>query len=576
MENEETQEISTTTPDIVDIGIGVGDDAEGEDGEGDDEIVVSGRRGPGESSDDDSDGPGTGEGEGEEGEDGTSTNDIGESMDDDTDDGDSAESTTGSSNDDAADENDSDDPSETTGKGYTKEFAPASAKTQRAMDESVQNEAKIAADTYYGRSASTDLPRMEDINLDQIIVPFSEILNSKSYAGSPDEKVKGQEDVWNEFQSGAKATVTNLAQMFERKKAAAVNARTQVAKTGRLDMTNLHKYKMTEDIFLRNQIEVKGKNHGIVVYVDWSGSMDVCIEETIAQTAVLAMFCKKVGIPFRIYAFSTWVGDDRDEKTYRRGQWGGNVNQHAYEGEEGYDPRGMTLGNFTLLELFSDKMKKAEFDHMGSLLMAVPNYEYRYKLPRCLHLGGTPLNESIVAAIKVAGQFRRANNIDVLNTIWITDGGDGNPFSHGQGIVQNRETGRTWSYSNDSTTARGTDLLLRIYKDHAGGNLIGIFLADKKNITRQIYYQLTDGNGAKMEKDFAKNSFVEYPHAGYDTYFLMDKKIAVYTGSDKLEELPENASTTRVINAFRKDLSKRTMSRPLLNTFTDKIAKEIV
>ena len=56
----------------------------------------------------------------------------------------------------------------------------------------------------------------------------------------------------------------------------------------------------------------------------------------------------------------------------------------------------------------------------------------------------------------------------------------------------------------------------------------------------------------------------------------MDKKIAVYTSSDKMDALPEDASTTRVINAFRKDLGKRTMSRPLLNTFTDKIAKEMV
>ena len=492
-----------------------------------------------------------------------------ESAADAEDDGSTAESTTGSGSDagDEGDENGNTDPtdSEETSKGFTKTHAPAPASTQRAMDENVAGEAKIEEnDAWYGGPACYDLPAMKDINLDNIIIGHKDVI-------AAGEGLTGNPAKWEEFQKGAKATVTNLAQMFERKKAAAVNARTQVAKTGRLDMTALHKYKMTEDIFLRNKVEIKGKNHGIVVYVDWSGSMDDCMAETVAQTAITAMFCKKVGIPFRVYAFSTHTKGDRYENTTPC--FGDSVCTDYYGREDG--DRRLCLSNFSLIELFSDKMKKSDWDRMGEFLMCIGDYNNHYNYPGMLHLGGTPLNESIVAAMKVASEFRKANGVDVLNSIWITDGGDGDPFRGRKGTVQQRETGRVWSWDTEQETAYGTDMLFRIYKDLAGGNLIGIFLDSKKSIERNLYYGETK-NVEKILENFKKNGFIEKEHKGYDTYFLMDKKIAVYTSSDKMDALPEDASTTRVINAFRKDLGKRTMSRPLLNTFTDKIAKEIV
>ena len=539
--------------------------------EGDDDTDGPAGQGGGMPSDDtgeqigDESGKGSGEGEKTKGE-GTM-----ESAADAEDDGSTAESTTGSGSGDGdegdetnTDNTDADAPA----KGFSKTHAPAPASTQRAMDENVAGEAKVETEAGWRmQNANYDLPLMKDIHLDNIIVGHKEVIDAGKGLAGNDAK-------WEEFQKGAKATVTNLAQMFERKKAAAINARTQVAKTGRLDMTALHKYKMTEDIFLRNKVEVKGKNHGIVMYVDWSGSMDDCIAETAAQTAITAMFCKKVGIPFRVYAFSTHTKGDRYEVDDHC--WGKSANGNNWRiDEDKRNKRSMCLGNFSLIELFSDKMKKADWDRMGSFLMCIGDYNKSYDYPGMLHLGGTPLNESIVAAMKVAGEFRRANGIDVLNSIWITDGCGGDPFQSNRVMVQQKETGRNWSFDGIEGDACGTNALFRMYKDLAGGNLIGIFLDSKKSIERNLYY----GNGKNVEKtieNFKKDGFIEQDHSGYDTYFLMDKKIAVYTSSDKMDALPENASTTRVINAFRKDLGKRTMSRPLLNTFTDKIAKEIV
>ena len=44
-------------------------------------------------------------------------------------------------------------------------------------------------------------------------------------------------------------------------------------KTGVLDTQQLHNYRLTDDIFLRQTITPDGKNHGMMMIVDWSGSM---------------------------------------------------------------------------------------------------------------------------------------------------------------------------------------------------------------------------------------------------------------------------------------------------------------
>ena len=568
MENEGTEEVpeQNGTPEQGETA-GAGDDAGNSDMSVEIPDAVDGdENGNGMPSGD------TGEQEGDESgqgsDDGVETKGEGtmESAADAEDDGSTAESTSGSGSDDGEGNDDADTDSEETAKGYTKVHAPAPASTQRAMDENIAGEAKIDEEKNYWRNQATnvDLPLLKDIHLDEIIIGHKEVI-------AAGEGLHGNAAKWEEFQRGAKATVTSLAQMFDRKKAAAINARTQVAKTGRLDMTALHKYKMTEDLFLRNKVEIKGKNHGMVVYVDWSGSMDDCMQETVAQTALLAMFCRKINIPFRIYAFSTHTKGEKQ-------CFGDSANQNNWNiDEDKRNTRSMSLNDFSLIELFSDNMKKSDFDRMGEFLMCVGDYNKHYDMPSMLHLGGTPLNESIVAAMKVAGEFRKSNGIDVLNSIWITDGGDGDPFGGYRGTVTQKESGRVWSFDAHEETAAGTDMLLRVYKDIAGGNLIGIFLDNKKSIERDLYYR--SGNNVNIEKkieNFKKDGFIEQDHKGYDTYFLMDKKIAVYTSSDKMDALPEDASTTRVINAFRKDLGKRTMSRPLLNTFTDKIAKEMV
>ena len=64
-----------------------------------------------------------------------------------------------------------------------------------------------------------------------------------------------------------------MVKEFEQRKAAELYARQNIAKTGVIDTNKLHTYKYNDDIFRRVATIPKGKNHGFVMFLDWSGSI---------------------------------------------------------------------------------------------------------------------------------------------------------------------------------------------------------------------------------------------------------------------------------------------------------------
>ena len=473
--------------------------------------------------------------------------------------GDIAESPNGSSGgsgDGDGESQDADAGGQIGGRLGAKDHSPAAPTTMRAMENAVQNLADV--------NTTIQNCRIPKANLDSIVIPFTRILEEYGRTG--------EAGIDKSFLDNSRPSVNNLAMLFERKKAAAIAQRTQVAKTGRLDMTALHKYKMTEDIFLRNRLEAKGKNHGMIVFVDWSGSMNDCMDETIQQTIVLAMFCRKVNIPFRVYGFTTYFKNRVSADAWTRGDAGATGIEDLY------------CGNFSLLEIFSDRMKKTDFDRMAACLLRSARGGMYHSTPNMMRLGGTPLNEAIIAGMDIAGAFRNENRVDVMNTVFITDG-CGNAVMPGYGnayVVNDPRNGATITLGSDAPERHNrrparSEWLLKHYKAQIGGNLIGIYLDTARNILRDIYYSSDDSvQITKMQESFKKNNFVQRSHDGYDTYFQMDKKIAVYNGSDSMDSLKADASVTKAINAFKKDLGNRNASRPMLNEFTDRIAREVV
>jgi uncharacterized protein with von Willebrand factor type A (vWA) domain len=105
---------------------------------------------------------------------------------------------------------------------------------------------------------------------------------------------------------------------FEMKKSAQMHKRAMVSKIGSLDMKKVYAYKLQDDLFKRVTSLPQGKNHGMVLLVDWSGSMNEVLKDTMKQVINLAMFCNRVQIPYRVYAFTTDYNDKKIETQAER------------------------------------------------------------------------------------------------------------------------------------------------------------------------------------------------------------------------------------------------------------------
>ena len=89
----------------------------------------------------------------------------------------------------------------------------------------------------------------------------------------------------------AQKSVNYLVKQFEMKKSADEYRRAAVSKTGVINTNTLYKYKLTDDIFKKVTTVPEGKNHGLVLHLDWSGSMQYGLLDTL-QTMNLIWFCQ--------------------------------------------------------------------------------------------------------------------------------------------------------------------------------------------------------------------------------------------------------------------------------------------
>ena len=108
---------------------------------------------------------------------------------------------------------------------------------------------------------------------------------------------------YNKFKKDAQKEVSYLVKEFECRKSASAYARAATSRTGVLDTRKLHTYKFNEDLFKKVTVLPDGKNHGLIFILDWSGSMSHVLQDTLKQLYNLIWFCKKVQIPFDVYAF---------------------------------------------------------------------------------------------------------------------------------------------------------------------------------------------------------------------------------------------------------------------------------
>jgi len=425
---------------------------------------------------------------------------------------------------------------------------------------------------------------LKELSFDFEDVSISSYYRNRVYGTKSLEQyeTKHQKDVLK-FKNDSLSSVNYLIKEFEMKKSAQLYKRAQVSKIGSLDMRKVYAYQLQDDLFKRVTTLPQGKNHGMIMLIDWSGSMGDVILDTIKQVINLAMFCNKAQIPYRVFAFTSQYdyNGNRDERAVEHGK--------RYMHDRALRDRVVTnstdsvirAGNFNLLELFSNKMSSTEFNSMIKKLL-----DPRVFWHQGYDLGGTPLNEALVWVYNNIGEFIKDNRIEKMNFITLSDGAGGTlDASSGinryvmrrlKHLVRDDVTKKTYPFNGDA--GQQTETLLKMIKDRYGVRTVGFYIC--ANRRRSLECAVKDnlhgfcGNLADtidtMRKGFKEDGFYSLRGTGRDDLFIVPSE------STKIDEgeltVSSDMSSRKLATTLGKYLNTKKTSRVLLSRFIDYVA----
>ena len=393
------------------------------------------------------------------------------------------------------------------------------------------------------------------------------------------------------FKRNAQKEVNYLVKEFECRKAADSYARATTARTGVLDTSKLHTYKYNEDLFKKVSVIPDGKNHGLIFVLDWSGSMSRVMLDTIKQLYNLIWFCKKVSIPFEVYAFTNeWKKPEINYET-------GDVVKPA-DWTSSYEKKENLLAvheQFSLMNLLTSKTNGKQLEHQMINIWRIAKsfsnfYGSSYSVPTRLSLSGTPLNEAFVCLHQILPKFQKQNKLQKVQCIVLTDGEANHLSRHvlverhwekepymgtrqlpgGITFLRDRKIGRV--YQVPYGWHGFSDLLLQNLRDNFPSvNFIGIRVLESRDCNNfiKLYYDLSNKEYPKVLSDWRKLRSFTIKNSGYHAYFGLS---ATSLSQEAEFEVDEGATKAKIKSAFIKSLKTKKLNKKVLGEFISLIA----
>ena len=372
---------------------------------------------------------------------------------------------------------------------------------------------------------------------------------------------------YTNLQQEQKAMVNHMVNLFNQKRSATAHKRARRAKTGVLDTVKMTNYKWSEDIFRQIKVMPEGKNHGFFMLVDWSGSMSDKIIETVKQTIMLAEFCRRVNVPFRVAAFSSTGAEylrNKERAEYVKGD---------------LEP----LYGTCLVEYLSSDLKKADFDKAatiffdGAIGSTYDRTSYRCSGHKFDTLGSTPLDEGIMIASERMMQMRAAGKCEIMNLIVLTDGeassnmfvsNDWGKMNQGATITDPISGLRFNTQNNYNTVRQSTKMALDVLRARVGQvNIVGIYLAGSKRDYTDFFHSQRDLEGAAQWDP--KQRLYPVDLDGYEKYFIFVTNAKPVKG---LDNVTADDSKAKVRNALIREGKDRKDRKTFLNQLFDMVA----
>ena len=398
------------------------------------------------------------------------------------------------------------------------------------------------------------------------------------------------DESFSKFKKSAQKEVSYLVKEFECRKSAASYARSSVARTGVLDCSKLHTYKYNEDLFKKVTSLSEGKNHGLVFVLDWSGSMSRVLQDTLKQLYNLIWFCKKVNIPFDVYAFT-------NEWNHAHWDWKTGAYLHA-DTTPLYKKKQHVLSlndDFSLMNLFTSKTRIKDLEKQMRNVWRLAQsfmggYNNHYSYPMRLSLSGTPLNESLICLHQLLPRFKKEHNLQKVQCIVLSDG-EANPLPYhvevqrrpdeepymgcrriNPGIMSLRDRKLGKVYSIDYHWHQFTDLLLQNLRDNFPSvNFIGIRVLESRDANGfiRMYNETNTDEYLKTVNEWKKTRSFKIKTSGYHAYFGLSSN----TLSQNSEfDVDDGATKAKIKSAFVKSLKTKKLNKKVLGEFMELVA----
>ena len=440
-------------------------------------------------------------------------------------------------------------------------------------------------------AVANEYVEIPDISLKTIVNPNKEV---SEYINGFFNQFKDRPEIYDlpdesykKFKKSAQKEVNYLVKEFECRKSASAYHRSTISRTGVLDCTKLHTYKYNEDLFKKISVMPDGKNHGLVFVLDWSGSMTDVIEDTIKQLYNLVWFCKKVSIPFKVFAFT------------------GEYN-HAYDDDgrvtdspDHYTPKEGQLfvdRRFSMMEFFNNETSAQELDiqmrNIWRISYSATHYHWSggYMCPPRIGFSGTPLNEAVIALHKIIPDFKKKNNLEKVNCVILTDGEANHLARHklverrfndhqkceimgkirlnDRCYLRDRKTGQTYKipYAWYDFHNMMVENLCHRFPEI---NVIGIRVLQSRDVNSWMRRGTSLDEFLKLQKVWKRERAVSVDMRGYAKYFGLS---SASLSNETDFEVDEGATKAKIKSAFMKSLKTKKLNKKVLGEFVELIA----
>ena len=452
------------------------------------------------------------------------------------------------------------------------------SETQSAFDSASE---KLSSS--YGRNPIyVEIP--EAIDLDSIVVDWTTLHDWIDKNAVEPENYEYVDNQYYEFRKQSQKEVNYLVKEFECRKSADAYARAGQSKTGVLDTSKLHTYKYNDDIFKKVTVLPDGKNHGLLFVLDWSGSMANELMATVKQVLNLTAFCKKVQIPFEVYAFTNeWVSAKRamaGETNYVSYDYPGVEKNEVYINKE----------YFHMMNFISSRSNAREYERQcRNLFREAACYKTYsgYQATFGVGLSGTPLNEAIITMNYIIPQFKQQNDLQKVNVCILSDG-ESCSAAYGHEVyidhkdeysvrprridwyqtLRDRKTGITYKQFDAENV---TNIFIQQLRDrNPNVNVLGFRILAGSQLQGFVSRYASFEGYSEIQKQWKKekSAIIKNPVSFTALYAISNHSLNENTDFN----VESGAKKGEITRAFKKMLGSKSTNKKLLSSFIEYVA----